>query len=116
MRSGVGKAYDKARSVLTAKASKILIDKCRLIVGEDQYLDVACELRGGSGNMEGAPYKMKFAWGSPVVIGATAIVDAIPGRPQLTLQLVGPVDSSTQLWQEWQATSGPGSGRVDVGF
>jgi len=116
MRSGVGKAYDRARSVLTAKAPKILIDNCRLIVGESEYPDTPCELSGGSGNTDGSPYKIKLAWGSPAVIGATVIIDEIPGRSKLTLQLVGPVDSSKQLWQQWQATSGPGSGRVDVGF
>lgn len=113
---GVGKAYERARSKLAGKASKILPDTCRLIADETEYQDVPCEIGGGSSNMEGAPYRIKFAWGTPAIIGATAVLDAISGRPQLTLQLVGPVDSSKQLWQEWQATSGPSSGRSDVGF
>ena len=116
MRSEVGQAYDKARIAVARGAAKILTDTCLLIVGERRYANTPCKFSGGSGNIDGAPYRMKFAWGSPAVIGATAVVDAIPGRQQITLQLVGPIDSSTALWQEWQAVSSPYSGRVDVGF
>lgn len=116
LRSEVGQIYDDARLEVAAIAADILPDTCRLRVGEDQYEDVPCHLGGGSGNVDGAPYQIKFAWNSPAVIGATAIVDAITGRPQLTLQLVEPVDSSTAIWQEWKATSGPAFGRVDVGL
>ncbi len=116
MRSEVGQAYDEVRADLAGVAADILTDKCRLIVEEDEYEDEPCELGGGAGNVDGASYRMKFAWGSPAVAGATAIIDAITGRPQLTLQLVEPVDSSTGLWQEWRATSGPAFGRVDVGL
>lgn len=112
----VGQAYGRVRVKLAAKAAKILPDTCRLIVGADEYPDTPCKLRGGSSNMDGAPYQIRFPWGSPAVIEAVVIIDAIEGRPQLTLQLVGPSDSSTAIWQEWQATSGPASGRTDVGF
>lgn len=112
----IGKAYAKVRTKLAAKADRILVDTCRLIVDEAQYSNVPCEFRGGSGNLDGAPYRIRFAWGSPAVIGAAAIVDAIEGRPQITLQLVGPLDSSTAIWQEWQATSGLVFGRADAGF
>lgn len=118
MRSEVGQAYDEARVEVAGIAADILADTCRLIVivGEEEYEDVPCQLSGGSGNVDGATYHMKFAWGSPAVVGATAIVDEIPGRPQLTLQLDEPVDSSTGIWQEWKATSGPAFGRTDVGL
>lgn len=116
MRGETGQAYDKSRSTTATIAAKVLPDTCRLIVEEDGHEDVPCDFSGGSGNIDGAPYRIKFAWGSPAVVGATAIVDAITGRPQLTLQLVAPVDSSTGLWQEWQATSGPAFGRHDVGL
>lgn len=117
MRGEVGLAYDEIRAEIAADiAADVLPDTCRLIVGEDEYPDTPCKLRGGSGNVDGAPYRIRFAWGSPAVIGATAIIDAIEGRPPLTMQLVGPSDSSTAIWQEWEATSGPGSGRVDVGL
>lgn len=112
----VGKAYERVRVKLAAKAEKILPDTCRLIVEEDEYEDVPCRFNGGSGDIDGAAYRIEFAWGSSAVIGATAVVDEIPGRPQLTLQLVAPVDSSTSLWQEWRATAGPAFGRHDVGF
>lgn len=97
-------------------ASELLTDTCRLIVGEDEYEDVPCQFGGGSGNVDGASYRIRFAWVSPAVVGASAVIDAIPGRPQLTLQLVEPVDSSTGIWQEWNATSGPAFGRADVGL
>lgn len=117
MRSLAGKAYDRARvKVATRLANKALADKCRLIVGEDEYEDTPCEVSGGMGNVDGAAYKVRFAWGSPAAVGASAVVDAIEGRPQLTLQLVEPVDSSTAIWQDWKATSGPSFGRVDVGL
>ena len=114
--TSAGRAYARARSKVAPKAHVILIDTCRLIVGKTECRDVPCRFNGGVGDVDGASYQIKFAWGSPAVIGATAIIDAIPGRPQLTLQLVEPVDSSTGLWQEWKATSGPGFGRVDVGL
>lgn len=116
MRSEVGQAYDEARAAVADSATEILPDTCRLIVGDDEYEDVPCKLRGGNGNVDGAPYRIKFPWGSPAVTGAAAVVDAITGRAQLTMQLVAPIDSSTGLWQEWQATSGPAFGRVDVGL
>lgn len=114
--NAVARGYGRARAKVAAKADKILTDTCRLIVGEEEYEDEPCEFSGGSGDMDGAPYRIRFAWGRPAVIGATAIIDEIPGRPQLTLQLKEPVDSSTGLWQEWRATSGPAYGRVDVGL
>lgn len=116
MRGEVGLAYDEVREELAGVAADVLPDTCRLIVGEDEYPDTPCKLRGGSSNSEGAPYRLRFAWGSPAVIGATAIIDAIEGRPQLTLEIDGPSDSSTAIWQEWEVKSGPGSGRVDVGL
>lgn len=116
MRGQVGQAYDKARSAVAARASDILPDTCRLIVGGDEYEDVPCRFSSASGDVDGAPYGITFAWDSPAVIGAAVVVDAIDGRPQLTLQLVGPVDSSTGIWQEWRCTSGPAFGRVDVGL
>lgn len=114
--ASVGRAYARARTKLASKSGRILPDNCRLIVGEDEYEDTPCKFSGGSGNVDGAAYRIKFAWDSPAVVTATAIVDAITGRPQITLQLVEPVDSSTGLWQEWRATSGPSFGRVDVGL
>lgn len=111
-----GEAYMDARDALAGDAADILADTCRLIVGEDEYEDVPCQFSGGSGNVDGAPYRIKFAWGSPAVIGAAVVVDAIDGRPELTLQIVEPVDSSTAIWQEWKATSGPAHGRHDVGL
>lgn len=105
-----------ARTTVADMAADILPDTCRLIVGAEQYDDVPCKFSGGSGDVDGASYRIKFSWASPAVVGATAIVDAITGRPQLTLQLVEPLDSSTGLWQEWRATSGPAFGRVDVGL
>jgi hypothetical protein len=116
MRSDVGLAYDEARVAIAETAAEILTDTCRLIVGERQYQNVPCELGGGSGNVDGAPYRIRFAWGSPAVIGATAVIDAISGRSKLTMQIVAPIDSSTGIWQEWQATAGPAFGRVDVGL
>lgn len=116
MRSEVGQAFDEARLAVAEIAADILTDTCRLIVGEQEYRNVPCQFSGGSGNLDAAPYRIKFAWGGPAVIGADVVIDAIPGRPQLTLQLVGPLDSSTWLWQKWQATAGPGSGRVNVGL
>lgn len=115
--STIANAYGRARVKLAAKATRILTDTCRLIIeGEEPLDNVPCQFSGGSGNMDGAPYRIKFAWDSPAVIGAAAVVDEIEGRPQLTLQLVQPVDSSTALWQEWKATSGPAYGRHDVGL
>lgn len=114
--NAVGKAYAKARIKIAAKANKILPDTCRLIVDESEYPNTPCKLRGGSSGEDGSPYRIRFAWGSPAVIGAAVIVDAIEGRPQLTMQLVGPLDSSTAIWQDWEAKSGPSSGRVDVGL
>lgn len=112
----VGEAYGRARTKIAAKADRILPDTCRLIVGEDEYENVPCRLQSIFGNIDGAPYLIRFAWNSPAVIGAAAVIDAITGRPLLTLQLVEPVDSSTAIWQEWKATSGPAYGRVDVGL
>jgi hypothetical protein len=116
MRSDIGRAYDEVRDVMADIAADILPDTCRLIVGARRYENVPCKFGGGSGDVDGAAYQIKFAWGSPAVVGATAIIDAITGRPQITLQLIEPVDSSTGLWQEWRATSGPSFGRVDVGL
>lgn len=109
-------AYNEVRAGFANNADWILPDTCRLIVGETEHEGVPCRFDGGAGNVDGAAYQIRFAWGSPAVVGATAIIDAIEGRPQLTLQLVGPVDSSTKIWQEWRATSGPAFGRVDVGL
>jgi hypothetical protein len=116
MRNEVGQAYDEIRVAVAEVAAEVMPDTCRLIVGETDHWDVPCQLRGGSGNIDGAPYRMRFAWDSPAVVGATAIVDEIDGRAQLTLQLVEPLDSSTGVWQDWQATAGPAFGRHDVGF
>lgn len=115
MRSLVGKAYDRARVKVGRIAPKVLADTCRLIVGNTEYKDVPCELSSAGGNIEGAPYQVRFAWGSQAVIGADVVIDEIPGRPQITLNLGMPIDSSKGIWQEFQATSGPGSGRIDVG-
>lgn len=112
----VAKAYERVRERIAAKADRILPDICLLIVGEDQYPDTPCKLKGGGGSVDGAPYRIRFPWGSPAVVGAAAVVDEIEGRPELTLQLVEPVDSSTGIWQEWKATSGPVYGRQDVGL
>ena len=114
--SAVGEAYAEARAAFAPEASDILPDTCRLIVDSEEYEGESCRFSGGSGNIDGAPYRIEFAWDSPAVVGATAIVEAIDGRPQLTLQLVAPVDSSTSIWQEWKATAGPLHGREDVGF
>jgi hypothetical protein len=116
MRSEVGLAFDEAREELAQEAADVLPDTCRLIVGVAEYEDTPCKLKGGGSNTDGAPYRIRFAWGSPAVVGAAAIIDAITGRSQLTLQLVAPVDSSTSIWQEWQATAGPAYGRADVGL
>jgi hypothetical protein len=116
MRSKTAQIYDQVRAAHAAAGAHLLLDTCRLIVGEQQYPGVPCQFGGGSGDVDGASYQVKLAWGGPAVVGATTIVDAIPGRPQLTLQLVEPADSSTGLWQEWRATSGPAFGRVDVGL
>lgn len=112
----VAKAYERARSKLGTKAADILTDTCRLVItpDTDEYPDTPCQFSSAFGNIDGAPYRIKFAWDSPAVIGAAAVLDEIDGRPQITLQLVEPVDSSTALWQEWKATSGPAFGRVDV--
>lgn len=112
----MAQAYSKVREKVAAKAARILPDTCRLIVGETEYFDKPCKFGGNSGNIDGAPYKIRFAWGSPAIIGAAVVIDAVEGRPQITLQLVGPTDSSTAIWQEWGATSGPAFGRADVGF
>lgn len=116
MRGEVGQAYDEARVAVAEVAADILPDTCRLIVGAEEHESVPCKLSGGAGNVDGAPYRMRFAWGSPAVVGAAVVVDAIEGRPELTLQIVAPTDSSTAIWQEWQATSGPAFGRHDVGL
>lgn len=116
MRGKVGQAYDKARAVVAKKATDILTDTCRLIVGSKTHRNVPCELSGGSGNVDGASYQIRFAWDSPAAVGAAAVIDAIPGRPELTLQIVEPADSSTAIWQDWRATSGPAFGRSDVGL
>lgn len=93
-----------------------LPDTCRLIVGEVEHEGVPCRFSSNSGNVDGAPFRIALPWGGPAVVGAAAIVDEIPGRPRLTLQLVAPADSSDGVWQEWGATSGPAFGRVDVGL
>ena len=116
MRSEVGQAYDEARVAVAEIAADVLPDTCRLIVGARTYRGVPCKLSGGSGNVDGASYQIRFAWDSPAVVGAAAVVDAIPGRSELTLQIIEPIDSSTAIWQEWKATSGPAFGRVDVGL
>jgi hypothetical protein len=114
--ASVGRTYARARAKLAAKDHRLLADTCRLIVGEREYKNVPCEFGGGSGDVDGAAYQIRFAWGSPAIVGATAIIDAITGRPQITLQLIEPIDSSTGLWQEWKATSGPVYGRANVGL
>lgn len=116
MRSEVGQAFDEVRAAVAEASASILADSCRLIVGADEYENTPCELVSNAGEVDGAPYRIKLAWGSPAVTGASVVIDAVDGRPQLTLQLIGPVDSSTGIWQEWQATSGPAFGRVDVGL
>lgn len=116
MRSEVGQAYDEARAEVATIAADVLPDTCRLIVGANEYQHVPCKLKGNRGNSDGASYRIRFAWGSRAVIGAGVVIDAIEGRPALTLQIVGPSDSSTGIWQEWQATAGPLHGREDVGF
>jgi hypothetical protein len=112
----IGDAYAEIRTELAAEAGALLPDTCRLIVGESEHEDTPCRFISASGNLDGAPYRIRFAWGSPAVIGATVVIDAIAGRPRLTLQLEAPVDSSTSLWQEWRAKSGPAHGRQNVGF
>lgn len=109
-------AIDEVRNEFAAVANEVLFENCRMIVGEDEYEDIPCRLGGGHNNLDGAPYRIRFAWDSPAVVGAAVVVEEIPGRAQLTLQLVAPVDSSTGVWQEWQATAGPAFGRVDVGL
>lgn len=116
MRSEVGQAYDEARAEVAQAAADLLPDTCRLIVGAREYRNVPCKLSGGSGNPDGSPYKLRFAWGSRAVIGAGVVIDAIVGRSQLTLQLVAPLDSSTAIWQDWAATAGPAFGRASVGL
>lgn len=113
--TAIAEGYAKARVKLAARADRILPDTCRLLVGAAEY-DLPCKLKSGGGNVDGAPYRIRFAWGSPAVIGAAVVVDAIDGRPELTLQIKEPIDSSTGIWQEWRATSGPAFGRVDVGL
>jgi hypothetical protein len=115
-RGEVGLAFDEARVEVAAIAAEVLPDTCRLIVGAKTYNDVPCKLKGGSRDLDSAPYRIRFAWGSPAVTGAAVVMDEIEGRPELTLQIVGPADSSTALWQDWQAIAGPLSGRQDVGF
>lgn len=114
--STVGQAYSRARVKVAARAARILPDTCRLIAGTDEYEDTPCKLKGNGGNSDGAPYRIRFAWDSPAVIGAGVVIDAIEGRTPLTLQLVAPADSSTSIWQDWQATSAPAFGRTDVGL
>lgn len=120
MRSEVGQAFDEARVEVAGIAAEVLPDKCQLIVkqavGKRTYSNVPCKLKGGSGDVDGASYRIRFAWGSPAIVGTDVVLDPIAGRPQLTLQLVEPADSSTGIWQEWRATSGPAFGRVDVGL
>lgn len=117
MRNEVGLAIDEIRQAVAAEvAPDVLPDTCRLIVDGDEYPGTPCRLKSASGNIDGAPYRFRLAWGSPAVIGATAVVDAITGRDQLTIQLIEPIDSSTGVWQDWQATAGPGFGRTDVGL
>lgn len=108
-------AIDEVRTELALTSDEVLFETCRIIVGEDEYEDTPCRFSGGHNNEDG-PYKIKFAWDSPAVRGAAVVIDEIPGRSQLTLQLVAPVDSSTGVWQEWRATAGPAFGRADVGL
>lgn len=117
MRGEVGQAYDEARAEVASEvAADALPDTCRVLVGGTEHKNIPCKLKGGSGNVDGAPYRIRFAWGSPAVVGAAVVVDAIEGRPELTLQIVAPTDSSTAIWQEWQATSAPIYGRANVGL
>lgn len=109
-------AIAEVRDELALASAEVLFETCRLIVGEDEYEDIPCRFSGGHNNEDGAPYKIKFAWDSPAVWGAAVIIDEIPGRSQLTLQLVAPIDKSTGVWQEWQATAGPAFGRANVGL
>jgi len=110
-------AYAEERVRLSRLATEGLPDRCRLRLPSGQIFEnVPCQLRGVSGNVDGAPYQIRFAWGSPAVMEAAVVVNAIEGREPLTLQLVEPMDSSTALWQEWRATSGPAFGRVNVGL
>lgn len=116
-RNEVGAAIDEIRlAVAIEVAPNVLPDTCRLIVGSTQYSNVPCRLKGGGGNIDGAPYVVRLAWGSPAGIDTAVVIEAIAGRAQLTLQLIRPRDSSTGVWQDWDATSGPGNGRADVGF
>lgn len=109
-------AIDEVRTELAAVADEVMFENCRIVVGEDEHEDIPCRLGGGRNNLDGAPYRIRFAWDSPAVVGAAVIVEEIPGRAQLTLQLVAPVDSSTGVWQEWRATAGPVFGRQDIGL
>lgn len=109
-------AIAEVRTELAEAGNEVLFETCRIKLDNQVYEDVPCRLSGGRNNIDGAPYRIKFPWDSPAVAGADVIIDAIPGRSQLTLQLVAPVDSSTGVWQEWQATAGPGFGRVNVGL
>lgn len=109
-------AINEVRTELALASDEVLFETCRIIVGEDEYEDTPCRFSGGHNNEDGAPYKIKFAWDSPAVRGAAVIIDEIPGRSQLTLQLVAPIDSSTGVWQQWLATAGPAFGRASVGL
>ena len=117
MRNEVGQAIDEIRlAVATEVAPVVLPDTCRLIVGATEYGNQQCRLKSASGSIDAAAYQLRLGWGSPAIIGAAVVVDATTGRPELTLQLVEPVDSSTGVWQDWRATSAPVYGRADVGF
>jgi len=116
MRSRVGRAYDRARVKIARKADRVLADKGRLIIDGVEHDDTPCEINGGSGDVNGATYRVKFAWDAPAAIGATLVVEAIEGRGELTLQLTEPIDSSTAIWQEWRAMSAPNYGRANVGL
>lgn len=109
-------AINEVRTELALASDEVLFETCRMIVGEDEYEDIPCRFSGGHNNEDGAPYRIKFAWDSPAVQGAAVVIDEIPGRSQLTLQLVAPVDKSTGVWQEWRATAGPAFGRASVGL
>lgn len=111
-------AIAEVRDELALASDEALFETCRIIIvqGEEEYEDIPCRLSGGHNNEDGAPYKIKFAWDSPAVRGGAVVIDEIPGRSQLTLQLVAPIDKSTGVWQEWQATAGPAFGRADVGL
>lgn len=108
-------AITEVRNELAAAQAEVLLETCRIIVNGAET-SAPCRFSGGHNNEDGAPYKIKFAWDSPAVIGASVIIDAIPGRSALTLQLVAPIDSSTGVWQEWIARGGPAFGRVNVGL